>query len=259
MASRSRQHGPDTTDPSESVTIAGLAWEADVSPSKLLGELCRRPGSPGAASGRALPESQIAQRPDMAHQLLFDLPEKSPRARIVLFSLGRHEMHGKSVEKIEDGTANLFVRGGARPEVRRGAAGNARNAPERRRPKVLVFFHQKTRPVPDVLEEPVEPPVQRVVVRDLSVRLLDLLHDVDDLTQDSVEGCDRVVGWWHVARRTGLFHEQICGSSGAHPLGSAVHCTFSMAGRPATMRLQSFHVDVSAGHGRGRRMCFRSK
>ncbi len=112
---------------------------------------------------------------------------------------------------IKDGSANLFVCGVSRPEVRWCSAGNAWDASERRRTKLLVLCHQKARPGPQVLKEPVELPVHLVVLWDFPRSLLDVLHHVDDLAQDSVESGDGIVRWWRVGRRTGPFHEQTRG------------------------------------------------
>ena len=46
-----------------------------------------------------------------------------------------------------------------------------------------------------------------MALRDLPVRLLDLLHHIDDLTQDSVESGDRIMRCWRVGGRTSPFHE----------------------------------------------------
>ena len=70
------------------------------------------------------------------------------------------------------------------------------DTPKRRRTKLGVFSHQKARPGPQILEELVELPMQFMVSWDLPIRLLDIRHQVDDLTQDSVEGGDGVVRWW---------------------------------------------------------------
>ena len=129
-----------------------------------------------------------------------DIPQLGPCALIVLFSYRSRQVNRKVVEMFEDGAANLLVRGASRPQVRRCSAGNARHAPERRRAKLLVFCHEKLCPVPNVRRQPVEFSVQLVVPRDFSVSLLDVLHHVDDLTQDSVESSDRIVRWWRERR-----------------------------------------------------------
>ncbi len=46
-----------------------------------------------------------------------------------------------------------------------------------------------------------------MVPRDLPISLFDVLHDVDDLTQDFIESGDRIVRSWHIGRRRGTFHE----------------------------------------------------
>jgi hypothetical protein len=148
----------------------------------------------------------------MARELLVDLSKQGPRALIVLFSSGGRQVSRKLVEMIKDGSANLFVGGVSRPEVRWCSAGHAGDAPERRRTKLLVFCHQKTCPVPQVLKKPLELPVQLIVLWDFPESLLDVLHHVDDLTQDSVESGDGIVRWWRVGRRTGPLQEQARGS-----------------------------------------------
>jgi hypothetical protein len=94
---------------------------------------------------------------------------------------------------IDNFSAHLLVRRDSRPEVRRRSAGNARHARERRDAELLVFFDQEIRPFPQVVEEPVELRMQLVVLRDLAVRLLYVLDNVEDLTQDSIEGDDRII------------------------------------------------------------------
>jgi len=104
-------------------------------------------------------------------------------------------MDRKSVHVIENRSANFFVRGVARPKVLRRATSSAGDTPQRRRTKLRVFSHHKARPVPQILEELVELPMQFMVSWDLPVCLLDIQHQVNDLTQDSVEGSDGVVRW----------------------------------------------------------------
>jgi hypothetical protein len=139
--------------------------------------------------------SKSAQRANVAGQLLLDTSQQCPRSRIVLFLLGSHQVDRKSVHVIEDCSANFFVRGVTRPKVQRSAAGRAGDTPKRRGPKLGVFSHQKARPGPQILEELVELPMQLMVSRDLPVRLLDIGHQVNDLTQYSVEGSDSVGRW----------------------------------------------------------------
>ena len=117
----------------------------------------------------------------MARQLLSDISQEGPRALIVLFCLGGRQVNRKLVKMIKEGSANLFVRGVSRPEVHRCSAGDARDASKRRRPKLLVLCHQKARPGPQILEEPVDLPVQFMVFRDFPVSLLDVLHYVNYL------------------------------------------------------------------------------
>jgi len=67
----------------------------------------------------------------MAHQLSVDVAEKGSGVLVVLFSLGSYEVHGKLIEMIEDGAADLFVSGVSRPEVGRFSAGDAGHVLER--------------------------------------------------------------------------------------------------------------------------------
>ena len=96
---------------------------------------------------------------------------------------------------IKDRSANLFIRGVPRPEVRWGSAGEALDASKRRRTKLLIFGHQKARPGPHGREKLVELPVQFMVPWDFPGRLLDVSYYVNDITQGSVEGGDGVVRW----------------------------------------------------------------
>ena len=154
----------------------------------MVGQSAHGVGDAGSSKG--------AQRADVAGQLLLDTSQQCPRSRIVLFILGSQQVGRKSVHVIEDRSANFFVGGVTRPKVQRSAAGNARNAPKRRRTKLGVFSHQEARPGPQILQELVEMPMQFMVSWDLPIRLLDIRHQVDDLTQDSVEGSDGVGRWW---------------------------------------------------------------
>jgi hypothetical protein len=97
------------------------------------------------------------------------------------------------VEVIDDGAANFFVGGGPRPKVRRRSAGNTRHARKRRYAKLFVFLDKKAGPASQVVEEPVELGVQMMVFWDLPVGLLDFLDEIDDLTQDLIEGSDGIV------------------------------------------------------------------
>jgi hypothetical protein len=126
--------------------------------------------------------------------LLYPL-QQGPGAVIVLFRLGRGQVHGKSVQMVKEDLANLFVRGASWPEVQWCAAGDTRDVAERRRTKLYVLGHQESRPGPQILEELVQLPVQCMVPRDLPVGLLDLAHHVEDLAQRSVEGDDGIVRW----------------------------------------------------------------
>lgn len=129
----------------------------------------------------------------MAHQLLLDFPQEDPGTLIILFCLRGRQVSRKLVKMNKNGSSNIFVGGVTRPEIRWCSAGNSWYAADRRRTKLLVFCHQNARPRPQVVKKPVELPVHLMVLRDLPVRLLDLLHHVDDLTQDSVESGDRIV------------------------------------------------------------------
>jgi hypothetical protein len=142
----------------------------------------------------------------MAHQLLLDFAQEDPGVLVVLFSLSNPEVSRKLAKMIEDGSANLFVSGASRPEVRGYSASNADHAPEGGRTKFFIFCHQKARPAPEVLKKPVEFPVNLMGIGNFSVSLLDVLHDVDDLTQDSVESVDRIIRW-HVGGRKASFAE----------------------------------------------------
>jgi hypothetical protein len=146
----------------------------------------------------------------MARQLSLDALQEGFGVLIILLSSGSHHMHRELVEEVKDGSTNLVVCGVSRPEVRWRSAGNARHAAQRRGAKDLVFSHQKARPGPQVRKELVEFPVQLMVRWDLSVSLLDVLHDVDDLTQDSIESGDRIVRWRCVGvGRTGPLFRRI--------------------------------------------------
>ena len=74
---------------------------------------------------------------------------------------------------------------------------------------MLVLFHEKARPGPQAFKKPLELLVHLMVPGDLPVSLLDFLHHVDDLAQDTVECGGRLVGWWRVSGRTGPFHEEV--------------------------------------------------
>src|ERR1700678_3279638 len=108
------------------------------------------------------------------------------------------------VEMFEDGSADLFVSGASGPQVRGCSSGDTHQIPEGGGTKFVILLHQKAGPAPEVIKEPVELPVHLVGVGNFSVRLLDILHHIDDLTQDSVEGDDRII-WWHVGEPTTSF------------------------------------------------------
>jgi hypothetical protein len=110
-----------------------------------------------------------------------------------LFGKGNRNVLCKAVKMTDNGAANFPVRGGAGPEVWWCSAGNTRESRKRRHAKLLVFLDEETRPVPQVLEQPVELSVQTMVLRDLSVGLLYLLDDVDNLIQDLIESSDGIV------------------------------------------------------------------
>jgi hypothetical protein len=129
----------------------------------------------------------------MDQQLSLDAPEQGPGILVVLLCLRSRDVHRELIKVVEDGPTNLFVCGVPRPEIRRRSARDARHGSERRRAEVLVFDHQKARPGPEVCKETVELLMQFMVRWDLSVSLLDVLYDVDDLTQDSIECGDRIV------------------------------------------------------------------
>jgi hypothetical protein len=156
--------------------------------------------------------SELVHRSHVAHQLFLDFAQEGPGLLVVLFSLSGHQVSRKLVEMIEDGSADLFVGRVSRPEVRGSSAGNADHIPERGGTKFFVFCHQLARPVPEVLKEPVEFPVHLMGVGNFSVCLLDVLHHVDDLTQDSVERVGRII-WWHWGGRTSPFREVPGGDS----------------------------------------------
>jgi hypothetical protein len=141
----------------------------------------------------------------MEVQPLLDVLQEEAGALIVLCSLRSGQVERELVKVPDDGLADLLVRGISRPQVRWGSAGNARDAAKGGRTKLLIFGHQKARPVPQVVKETVERPVEFMVPRDLAVSLLDVLHHVDDLAQNSVEGDNRILWSWRIGRRTGLF------------------------------------------------------
>jgi hypothetical protein len=131
--------------------------------------------------------SEIAERAGVTPQLLLDTLQQGPRSLIGLFPPGSREVYRKSVQMIEDGSANLFVRGVSRPEVQRRSASGTWDASKRRRTKLLAFGHQKAGPASQILKKLVELLVQFMISRDLPISLLDVRHHVNDLTQSSVE------------------------------------------------------------------------
>ncbi len=96
------------------------------------------------------------------------------------------------VKVIDDGSAHFFVCGGPRPKVRWRSPGHARHARKWRYAKLFVFLDEEARPASQVVEEPVELAVQMMVLWDPPVGLLDFLDEVDNLTQDLVEGSDGI-------------------------------------------------------------------
>jgi hypothetical protein len=137
-------------------------------------------------------------------QSLLNIFQDEPCILIVLCTLRYGQVSRELVKMTDDGSAHLLVRGIPRPKVRWYPASNAWDASEGRRPEDLIFCHQEARPSPQVLEETVKLPVKFMISRDFPVGLLDVLHHIDDLTQDSVESDDRVVWSWRFGRRTGL-------------------------------------------------------
>lgn len=137
--------------------------------------------------------SGIPQRPNMARQFLLNVRQDSPWPVIILFCQGNRKVFCKSVKMTDDGSANLFVSGGPRPKVRWCSAGNARNSRKRRCAEFLVFLDEDARPIPQVVEQPVELRMQRMVLRNLSVGLFYFLNDINDLAQDVIEGAERIV------------------------------------------------------------------
>jgi hypothetical protein len=129
----------------------------------------------------------------VAHHFLVNVGEHSPWTGVVLLGQGNGQVVGQPVEMINNGPANFFVRGRPRPKVRRCSAGNTRHARQRRNAKLLVFLDEEARPVSQPVEEPVELGVQMMVLGDPPVGLLHFLDEIDDLTQDLVEGRDAIV------------------------------------------------------------------
>ncbi len=147
----------------------------------------------------------------MAHQFLLNIPQEGPSALIGLFRLGGRQMARKLAKIIKEGSADLVVCRASRPEVEWCSAGNAWDFPERRQTKLLVFCHKTDRPALQVLQKLVELSVHLMAVWDFPFSLFDVLHQVDDLTQHSVESSDSVGRWWRVGRRTGPLSPKTAG------------------------------------------------
>ena len=126
------------------------------------------------------------QRLDVVRQLLSDAPEQHPGTLVVLFPLGRQEVHRESVQVPEDRSAHLFVRGVARPKVEGRAAGGAWDTSKSRRTELGVLSHQEARPRLQIRKKRIELPMQCMVSWDLAVRLFHVRHQVNDLTEDSI-------------------------------------------------------------------------
>lgn len=86
----------------------------------------------------------------------------------------------------DDGSAHLFVGGCSWPKVGWCPASNARYPPKRRYAKLLVFLDEEEHPALQVVEEPVKLGMQRVIPRNLSVCLLHVLYDIDNLAQELI-------------------------------------------------------------------------
>jgi hypothetical protein len=93
----------------------------------------------------------------------------------------------------DDRLANLVVRSGPWPKVGRRSARNSRDPRQRRCAQFLIDLHEAKCPAPQVVEQLIELGMQCVVLRNLSVGLLHILDDVDNLTQDLIERCDSIV------------------------------------------------------------------
>ena len=80
-------------------------------------------------------------------------------------------------------------------QVRRRSAGRSLGMlAQGRDAERLVLLEQHLRPMAEVDEQPVELGVKGVGLADLSVRLLHVLDEVDDLAEHLVERCRRIVG-----------------------------------------------------------------
>jgi hypothetical protein len=162
----------------------------------------------------------------VAGQRVSNCVQEGPSALVVLISLSGYQVSRKLVEMIKYGTANLFVGGAARPEVWGYSARDAKHVSERGATKFFIFCHKKCRPGPEVVKKPVEFRVYLMGIGNFSVGLFDILHNVDDLAQDSVESVDRLI-WWHVGGRKASFSE-IPGTDGlwkhrqGHPLYASI-------------------------------------
>jgi hypothetical protein len=129
----------------------------------------------------------------VAHQFLLNVRKRGPWTVIVLFLHGNGKMIAKSFEMSEDGSANLIVCSRPRPEVGWRSARNARHPRQRRCAKFFVYLEEQLCPAPQVIEQLIELTVQRVVLGNLSVGLLYILDDIDDLAQHIVDRSDGIM------------------------------------------------------------------
>ena len=69
----------------------------------------------------------------------------------------------------------------------------------------FILLNEQLSPHPQVAKEPVELGVESLRLGDLHMRLLDVLHHVDDLAEHLIEGVGRIVGWGraHVGKEPG--------------------------------------------------------
>jgi hypothetical protein len=128
----------------------------------------------------------------MDHQLSPNVHKHRPGSLIALFCYGNRQLICKPVKVIDDGAANLSIRGGPRPKIRWCPPSHAGDTRKRRYAEFLVLLKEEARPPPQVLEEQVELCVQIVVLGDLPVGLLDVLDDIDNLTQHLIESSDGI-------------------------------------------------------------------
>ena len=108
---------------------------------------------------------------------------------------------------------------------------------------MLFLCREKARPGPQVFKKSVEPAVHLMVPRDFPVSLLDVLHHVDDLAQDTVECGNRVVGWRSVGGRTSPFHEEV------RVLVELMRATLDATAWARQIADTHWTVVVSAAHG----------